>query len=114
MGQCTGRNLATDSLCRIHKIVLVIGLICTNILEDKLTPWHVKKNGGSFLAARQVGRKWQQVEIEAHCLACAKRTVVERYGGTVNVQGWHLQGTCGRAFLIWYNGYLEKECRDLH
>jgi len=64
-----------------------------------MTKWRVYGMGlRHYVAERVVNDKPEFREMSAHCLACAKSDVLARYGGSVDLRGWHKQGICG-AFL---------------
>jgi len=60
--------------------------------------WSVVGTGeDSYLAERLCDGKLQQVEVSAHCLACAKADILTQHGGEVDLRG-HSKGNCS-AFL---------------
>jgi len=71
-------------------------------MKGRLSPgkWSVSYIGCTqdYLAERIVNGGLELHEIRSHCLACAKADILSRYGGTVDLRGWHRQGFCG-AFL---------------
>jgi len=60
--------------------------------------WYVERECGSdryFYGERIVDKEREHVDVSAHCLACAKTEVLLKYGGKVDIRGWHKQGICG-------------------
>jgi len=62
--------------------------------------WYVVHVGGNqYLAERTVNGKYESHYVSAHCLACAKTHTLERYGGRVDLRGWHKAHTMCGFFL---------------
>lgn len=59
--------------------------------------WAIFNTGGDFYLAERIRitQGYEQREIKAHCLACAKVEILSQYGGEVDLRGWHKSGTCG-------------------
>lgn len=67
--------------------------------------WHVGSTGGqSYIAERILDDNHETKYVNAHCLACAKSEVLARYGGKVDLRGWHRAGTCGFFLLAMQSG----------
>ena len=61
--------------------------------------WYVARVvGSSYIAQRTVDGTVETVELDSHCLACAKSDILAKYGGKVDLRGWH-KSRCG-AFLL--------------
>lgn len=63
--------------------------------DDK---WHIASlQFSDFLAERHIDGKTESHYLHSHCLQCAKSDVLSKYGGKVDLRGWH-KSPCG-AFL---------------
>ena len=61
--------------------------------------WYVVHEGcHSYYAQRTKDGEIETVYLNSHCLACAKVDILARYGGKVDLRGWH-KSPCG-SFLL--------------
>ena len=66
--------------------------------------------GNEYFAERRVGGRLESREVSAHCLACAKVEILTRYGGKVDLRGWHrAHDTCGFYLLAVQRGMEADE-----
>jgi hypothetical protein len=57
--------------------------------------------GKEYFAERRIEGRLEMREVTAHCLACAKVEILTRYGGKVDLRGWHMaKGSCGAHLLV--------------
>lgn len=61
--------------------------------QDKWLIWRMF--GDEYAVERIVDDSREYHEISAHCLACAKVEALIKWGGKVDMRGWHNQGICG-------------------
>jgi len=54
--------------------------------------WKIHHIAATIFSAERDG---EEHLLDAHCLACAKLSAYEMYGGDVDLRGWHTQGECG-------------------
>lgn len=67
--------------------------------KKRNTRWFVYRYGGnSYEGTRSKDCKPERVTVNSHCYACAKADILAKYGGKVDLRGWHMQGLCG-AYL---------------
>lgn len=73
--------------------------------------WRVYHIGMSdYYAERTVDGKGEYQELNAHCLACAKTEVLQKYGGRVDLRGWHkADGMCGPMLLVTQQAVSQEE-----
>lgn len=61
--------------------------------------WYVVHIAWSdYMAQRTKDGEIETVYLNSHCLACAKTDVLAKYGGKVDLRGWH-KSPCG-SFLL--------------
>lgn len=67
--------------------------------REKWAVFSESPGGQSYYAERYVNGELEQRYVSAHCLACAKTEVLSRYGGQVDLRGWHMAASMCGAFL---------------
>jgi hypothetical protein len=80
-------------------------------MKGRLTyeKWTVIHIGGQSYCAERIVESIAEIKyINSHCLACAKADVLSKFGGEVDMRGWHLQGICG-TFLKSMSSVIEEE-----
>ena len=62
--------------------------------------WYVWQMGRQdFAAERTINGNNETRYLHSHCLACAKIDILAKYGGKIDLRGWHKQGNCG--LFLW-------------
>ena len=70
--------------------------------------WAVGHMGNyDYIAERIVDGKHETQYVHSHCLACAKTDILAKYGGKVDLRGWH-KSPCG-VFLLAMAQTMDEE-----
>lgn len=81
------------------------------LLRQHWSVTHETPGSSFFYAERIIDGEREYHYVSCHCLACAKADVLSKYGGRVDLRGWHKQGICG-SFLAAIQRTVEQEERN--